>query len=707
MLAGLEREVSATHPFSKEPWGEKDMTKLTIVALVLAWVGVAASGACAASEGESRVEFSNNRLKVDGKPFFMYGCWGTPDYDYAEFRRRHFNTAFDYWHRMAKDGPKAAAAGLMVVPYAGAPWWSEEIKAGVQEMAKEDRILAWNIGDDLMTQSQLEKALKVREEIRAMDARQRPIMFDAIGAYGSFAKVPDMWCAYAYPLVKPDAEGVLSDKPVGLNQYGNWLRKMRLRGREDCFFWTWAQCHVQVLYSMQYLGGSQGNHWRPSPFPDGDHLRLIAAHAISAGGRGLMWFVSWYLQDSHLGRDRYARAAVIGCELDVLGPLIAQGLTGERLETSDPAVWATPIDFPGGRLICLLKTGDRYHYQPDLAEGKDVKVETGVGGRVYQIGYDFMELARPVCSFDLTGWLLVTDDEDLVEEVRGRHQAVLPDMAGFAVEELGARLTKVKPVFDELGQETETIKKVEGRLARAREAVDAKDWSGACRLAEGGLRALREAQHRAWARIWSEEALETGLRLTDFYLLPLIVNQMKQIKAGTWGDNLLTNGSFESSEGWGREKLGHTATGAKALVSPGLTGKQALRMQSDSPSIYEGEPRDWVTADLVSQKFPARYGELWELGAWVRVPARLQQTARGLTIAPLAYSADGAGVGGYGAQPLEKTQIEATDGWKKVRLVVWMGSPDIASVAIRLSLCGVGEAYLDDVTVRRLNVPEQ
>ena len=35
--------------------------------LVLPATGMAAQAA-------SRVEFANNRLKVDGKPFFLYGC---------------------------------------------------------------------------------------------------------------------------------------------------------------------------------------------------------------------------------------------------------------------------------------------------------------------------------------------------------------------------------------------------------------------------------------------------------------------------------------------------------------------------------------------------------------------------------------------------------------------------------------------------------
>jgi len=75
-----------------------------------------------------------------------------------------------------------------------------------------------------------------------------------------------------------------------------------------------------------------------------------------------------------------------------------------------------------------------------------------------------------------------------------------------------------------------------------------------------------------------------------------------------------------------------------------------------------------------------------------------------VTIALFAYNADGKAIPGYGAQGSEAVQVEATDGWKRLRLIVSLRSPDIASIAARLALCGVGEAYLDDVTVRQLQV---
>jgi hypothetical protein len=49
-----------------------------------------------------------------------------------------------------------------------------------------------------------------------MDPLQRPIGFDAIGMYEDFAKIPDLWCAYAYPLVRPATDPHAGGKPGGL-----------------------------------------------------------------------------------------------------------------------------------------------------------------------------------------------------------------------------------------------------------------------------------------------------------------------------------------------------------------------------------------------------------------------------------------------------------------------------------------------------------
>ena len=221
---------------------------------------------------------------------------------------------------------------------------------------------------------------------------------------------------------------------------------------------------------------------------------------------------------------------------------------------------------------------------------------------------------------------------------------------------------------------------------------------------EEGLTTLRTAQHQVCAKTWDNMArTDLKLEVTDFYLLPGFAREIERLKSGTWGPNRLSNGSFESDEGWGGAKLGHDTTGKVAIIeAAGRDGSRALRLASSSPTIYQGKPRDWVTANVVSEKIPAKSAEIWQIAAWVRLPKDFEQTKRGLTIALFAYDAEGKRIRGYGAQDLEAAQVKETSGWKQIRLLVPLRSKDVTAIAASLSVCGVGEALLDDVTVQRL-----
>ena len=107
--------------------------------------------------------------------------------------------------------------------------------------------------------------------------------------------------------------------------------------------------------------------------------------------------------------------------MEVVGAFIAQGRIGERLKTEDMSVQATPIDFPGGRLICLLKTGYRYQFQPDRAEVSDLDIgQFRNGNKVFQIGYDFKELLTNIHRYipdDKTRskkLMIINDNPDLI-----------------------------------------------------------------------------------------------------------------------------------------------------------------------------------------------------------------------------------------------------------------------------------------------------
>ena len=160
--------------------------------------------------------------------------------------------------------------------------------------------------------------------------------------------------------------------------------------------------------------------------------------------------------------------------------------------------------------------------------------------------------------------------------------------------------------------------------------------------------------------------------------------------------------------GWGGAKLVHDAKGKAGVVSDvSHSGKRSLRLMSDALATYQGQEWDWVTVNLVSDKVPAKTEEAWEVSAWVRVPKTLEKTERGVTVSLFVYDGEGKTIPKIGGQDHEAVQIEATGDWKRLRTVLYLHSPQAAAIAARVALCGIGDAYVDDVTVRRLGVTKE
>jgi hypothetical protein len=91
----------------------------------------------------------------------------------------------------------------------------------------------------------------------------------------------------------------------------------------------------------------------------------------------------------------------------------------------------------------------------------------------------------------------------------------------------------------------------------------------------------------------------------------------------------------------------------------------------------------------------------------VRVPKTLAKTERGVTVSLFVYDDKGKPIPKLGGQDHEAGQVETTGDWKRLRTVLHLHSPQAAAIAARVALCGIGEAYLDDVSVRRLEVQKQ
>ncbi|MBD3292786.1 MAG: hypothetical protein GF393_07655 [Armatimonadia bacterium] len=697
------------------------MRRIAIAALIVI---------CANAYGEEmpRVSFQENRLYVDGEPFFPYGCWG-PIESVESMRRHHMTCVFSGMGGAPDLLDDVAEQDFMVITYPYAPSWGPQHEEHVLEVRDHPNLLAWNIGDDLKGDD-ADIARHAFEFIRKNDPYNRPIMLDVIQGFDEYTWFDEMFNTYHYPLLKEE----------NLQDYIDRFRLEHEIVGANKYLWTWAQAHVQIWYTQKYLDPTV--KWMPSRYPDGENLRMVAYSSLAAGCRGLLWFVSRYFGDDYHGTDRYAEAGLIGCELEVYGPLLAEGTVGPKLETVNPNLHVWPVDFPGGRLLLAMVFDDRtqYHVGSATAAGdRTVKLDEPIPEEAVVAQFTEQGGYRPVHpnqtrdeitlpSFEMTEVFVISADPQVRSEIGVRMRAVEADSARFATQALSAKIAKVEPVLDVMlanmpdpdptgttvawtrrayHSVTANMGIARKRLIEAQDFIEAGQWTRARRQADRGRTIMRSAVRRAWEELNRDPFIRDADLLPNFYLVEQYAPILQAIAEAKPGENLLANPSFERMEGdvvagWQGMAAGHNQTGARGLVETGRTGGFGLRFTSDSPTIYHGDERDWVTVNALSDPLEVRQWDGLEASAWVRIDEGMQKTERGAVLQIAGYDEAGEGLGGWTVTDVETNRFKATDGWVKMTVRTVVTQPDAATAAVRLGVCGVGEAVFDDVALVRM-----
>ena len=663
-----------------------------------------------------RVKFQKNRLLVDGKPFFFLGTDGILD-SLAAMKAHHFNTAL-IWDPDRKVDllDRAESADMMLIPSLPGPKWAPKYTDYVKKAASKNVILSWNIGDDLNSRH----AASVWESIklvRSIDRYNRPINCDVWGPYlDYYVNVADMPSEYYYPL--------LHDQPL------KYYKDLLLNGREELgferFYWTWVQTNMQVWYSKEIQGLE--TNWGPGFAPDPEQVRILTYLAMGAGSRGIIYFHWRFLKDDWFGNARYAEIAIIGCELDVIGPMLAQGDYFGTVKFSQPDVDASVIKVPEGFIVLLTKLGDGYRYQVGAADVKPGILQIplpvpkkGFSARLLDFGQtqalavharnQMLEVDVP--AFDLTAVLLISTNEELLEQKESQMKALLPDAAKFAIEVAEGKEENVRKILGELKDLNVIVEAVQSIYDNASTKLQATrllarngDLSSAYNTARLSSKLFRTAQRDLWEKAVADEKLARQGQILNFHLLPQYYRDAELEKDMVETANLFPEGSFEpemdstNSRGQYESEYGRVEiTGDFAR-----TGKQSCRMVAKKPTIRNALPKDVASADFKIGAFPVKKGEIIEAEVWVFVPDTIRHTRKGGGIRLEALDKDGQVVATHAWVGIarEKGQFLKTDRWQRIRVRKKIVEPNIASVDMRLFLCGQGECYFDDASVKKI-----
>jgi len=179
-----------------------------------------------------------------------------------------------------------------------------------------------------------------------------------------------------------------------------------------------------------------------------------------------------------------------------------------------------------------------------------------------------------------------------------------------------------------------------------------------------------------------------------FRTLPWHQAMMAYVASSGLGANRLIGGDCEDLQvmvdaGWRHAQYPITAIRAGAELTPAAahSGGFGLRLAAEAvdpanpPELVESPPV-WITTHAM----PVEAGDLVRIRGWVRVPEPIAGSVDGLLI-----------VDSLSGESLAR-RIQKTDDWQEFTL--YRVAPQAGRMSVSFLLTGLGEAWLDDVTIQ-------
>ncbi len=623
------------------------------------------------------------------------------------------------------DGPasrellkQADRLGLWLIcppPRPTSPYVPEHRVAALPKIGPEyDQVLAWDLGRRL-SKDQLEATRIWAEQVRLADRRPlRPLVCQPDGELLAYSRRVDSLLVL-----------LIDRQPLGtsleLADYARWVRRQPRLARPGTTIWTTVQTQPSEALLGQLKALEPG---LPPPISvPPEQIRLLAYMAVASGSRGLLFQSHSPLSaNDPQTRQRAMALELLNFHLHLLEPWAAAGSYLSDAAGNRPEVGGAVLQTDRARLLLPIWAAPRGQIVlgqsaahgvslvvPGVSEssGAYLMVPGGLQPLRHQRVTGGMRVTLD--EFGLSAAVLLAQDPLIVDSLTRRLAAMAPRAAELQRYLAVQKLVTVQHVVEQLaagdsGSMAETVKRSAGWMDTARKDLQscdgrlaAKDYQAACLYARRAMRALRLIEQAYWqpaaGRLTSPL---TSPGTVSFATLPWHQRLLARIGAGRWGPNRLRGGDFESLQtmfdaGWNHFQ--HPSAGllttADLLPAAARSGFSGLRLTAEAedpkrpPAVVETPPL-WITSPAVA----VEAGQLVCIEGWVQVPEAITGSVDGLMI-----------IDSLSGEPLAE-RIRQTDGWK--RFVLYRVAVESGPMTVTFALSGRGQAWLDDVTIRRL-----
>ena len=575
---------------------------------------------------------------------------------------------------------------------------------------KYDRVLAWSVGRNL-TGRNLETIQQTVREIRQSDQREgRPIFANASSHWNLISQTADILSIGLEPL----------GTSFIASRYSDWIteRSQSIASSKP----VWVDVQTQLSQTIIDQVSAISSQVPPVPI-EPQQMKFLAYEALAGGARGLRFTSRTRLDASDPSTQLRAMTLEwLNGHLDIVEPWAVGGAVLGELPLGDDSLEVTALQTNRSRLLLVQRPTHHEQFwagdvRPSTVSFEDTSTtftdrawqitETGLQPLSNQRNPAGNQIRIPDCPY--TTAIVLTQDPRIISQVTQSFQRPGKQSLFNLHIEISRQWLAIMQLIDK--QLTLMGRSSPGASVSLNETINAFRTVDTLVLKNSNQTALQYLQqadqHLAFARreimappLGSFQSKTSSPFMSHSSLIPLHWELALRLEESRWKPNGLAGGDFENLQhmmaaGWENQRLDDAQFTTKvelakqAAVDGRYGCRLAVDLKSGGASIngpIESSPL-WISSPAVAVKG----GQLIRIHGWVNVPQTIAANQDGLTITDSL------------AGPDLMERIPVTQGWQEFTLYRSVAAN--TDLTVTFSLTGLGEALLDEVTIRAIDLP--
>lgn len=563
-------------------------------------------------------------------------------------------------------------------------------------------VLAWDLGHRLSTPD-LDTTRRLADAVRRADPiAARPILCNVRAEHLRFSRYVDLL------LIGRDTLHTSFD----LREYGPWLYEQRELARPLTPVWAAMQTDVHPNLAAQ---------WERMGVPDADQIgvefeqmKLLAYTLIASGARGLCFASHRPISPDPAESSRAAALGLLNHELELLAPWVAAGKPVASVRSNDPQVHITVLGLERSRLVLPIRYVPDSQYAAGTLHAKAVSfVVPGVPSstEAFLITPSRLKPLRQkrvtggmrisLEHFGLTSAIVMTQDPLVVGRLtrqlavqRVRHSRFAHDVALQMATDTETTVSQLAGFGALALNNNHLLSRARQSLGECQRRFHLGEYELATKHATEVMNWLNQVRRGTWEQASGRFRWPVASPvLMHFSTLPMHWELAHRLAEVGEEANQLAAGDFESlphmlQHGWEQKVETQANLHGDVELTPHehKTGSYSLHLRawSNDPSqenLIVALPPVTVHSAMVT----VEPGQFLKIQGWLKIPQPITGSRDGLIV---AESVGGKSMG---------IHMQQTDDWQQ--FVLYRMADETGKVRIMFSLSGLGEAFVDAVSV--------